>query len=196
MRCAAGVARCYGRAVSEPEARPLLFLDVDGTVLPVGDAKQPLTLEAWYAEWQHPDNPQLAAIDPSLGPRLLGLGCELWWATAWMDDANPVIAPLLGVPALPVARMGELPDVKDEIIADDDERAPLSWKTTALVALAAGRPFIWLDDELTETDRTWVAENHPGPALLLRVDSTRGLRHEELDGVAAWIGSLATEAHH
>ena len=42
----------------------MLFLDVDGTVLPIGDASLPTTLDAWYAEWQHPDNPQLAAIDP------------------------------------------------------------------------------------------------------------------------------------
>ena len=41
-------------------------------------------------------------MDRRHGPRLLALGGELWWATAWMDEANDVFGPLLGLPELPV----------------------------------------------------------------------------------------------
>jgi hypothetical protein len=53
-----------------------------------------------------------------------------------MDDANEVIAPLLGLPHLPVA---DLPDVPEE-----DQAGLLHWKTRALVEAAAGRPFAWV----------------------------------------------------
>ena len=95
--------------MTEAAVRPMLFLDVDGTVLPTAGVKRPATLEEWHATWQHPSNPHLAAIVPEHGRRLLALACELVWATAWMDDANRVIAPILGLPELPVADLGDLP---------------------------------------------------------------------------------------
>ncbi|MEV5715576.1 hypothetical protein AB0L41_16890 [Amycolatopsis mediterranei] len=39
---------------------------------------------------------------PSLRPTLLRLGCDLVWATTWLADANECVAPLLGLPPLPV----------------------------------------------------------------------------------------------
>lgn len=76
---------------------PILFLDVDGPLLPFGDGV--------------PGTPGLARLDPIHGPWLAALPCELMWATTWMDEAN-----------------------------------------THLVTLAAGRPFAWVDDELTDAD--------------------------------------------
>ncbi|GAA3957925.1 hypothetical protein Aau02nite_08250 [Amorphoplanes auranticolor] len=49
------------------------------------------------------------------------------------------------------------------------------WKTAGLVRWAAGRPFLWIDDEITDADRRWVAAHHPGRALLHRVDPRTGL---------------------
>ncbi len=60
-----------------------------------------------------PTNPQLAKIDLGHGPRLLALPCVLMWATAWMESANEVIAPLLGLPELPVA---DLPDAPGHVL--------------------------------------------------------------------------------
>jgi hypothetical protein len=51
--------------------RPLLFPDVDGTILPTGGARLPATLEERNAEWQNASNPYLARIGPGHGPRLL-----------------------------------------------------------------------------------------------------------------------------
>lgn len=113
--------------------RPLLFLDVDGTLLPCRGARLPSTPQGWE-EWQDVSNPQLAKIDLGHGPRLLALPCVLMWATAWMESANEVIAPLLGLPEFPVADLPEAPE--------EYEVGVLNWKTQALVQAAAGRPFI------------------------------------------------------
>ena len=125
------MARRYGGPVTA-HGRPLLFLDVDGTLLPAGDALKPSTLDDWYAIWQNPSNPQLAKIDRAHGPRLLALPADLIWATAWMKDANLVIGPILGLPELPVADFGELPGLDDPIWTEHDESAART-----------GRPGVW-----------------------------------------------------
>ncbi|MEU3982972.1 HAD domain-containing protein [Streptomyces sp. NPDC026672] len=156
----------------------LLFLDIDGTLLPFG-AVEP------YREYEPlpgppPDagaHPLLTRIDPALGPRLAALGCELVWATTWMDDANTVVAPWLGLPPLPVV---EWPD-------EEAPPALLHWKTRPLVAWAAGRPFVWIDDELTEADRAWVAAHHTPPALLHRVEHQYGITDTDVTNVRDWL---------
>jgi hypothetical protein len=143
---------------------PLIFVDVDGTLLPFGAVS---------------DYPHFAKMDRRLGPRLLALGCELWWATAWMADANDVIGPLLGLPLLPVV---DLPAWEDGFVDD-----ALCWKTRTLVAHAAGRPFVWLDDEPTAADEEYVAAHHAGPALLYRTDPEIGLTGADFDAVTDWL---------
>lgn len=166
--------------MTNPARRALLFLDVDGTLLPLGGAKPP-SVQSQLGQWQHISNPQLAKLIPGHGPRLLELPCELMWATAWMHEANEVIAPLLGLPELPVC---DLPDVQ---VGQDDET--LHWKTQALVEAAAGRPFVWLDDEISDRDRAWVAENHQGEALLHQVEASVGLTDADFTALAAWLES-------
>lgn len=94
-----------------------------------------------------------------------------------MEDANEVIAPLLGLPALPVAALPE-----------EDVTGVLHWKTRALVQAAAGRPFIWVDDEITDPDRAWVSAHHRGPALLHRVASETGLTEADFAVLHDWLG--------
>jgi hypothetical protein len=148
----------------------LLFLDVDGPLIPfvhraMSDAD--------------PGNPLLARLDPADGPRLLSLGCELVWATTWMAGANAVIGPRLGLPPLPVL---DLPAAGDEPALHG-----LHWKTAHITAWANGRPFVWLDDEISGIDRWWVEAQHPGPALLHRVDPRVGLTGDDFAGVRAWV---------
>ncbi|MFB8144791.1 hypothetical protein ACFC40_34690, partial [Streptomyces parvus] len=70
---------------------------------------------------------------------------------------------------------------------EEDLRDGLHWKTRTLVARAAGRPFVWVDDEITGTDRSWVAVHHPGPALLHRVEPRQGLRGSDYAVLDAWL---------
>ncbi|GAA3438125.1 hypothetical protein [Kutzneria kofuensis] len=93
--------------------RPLLFLDVDGTLIPFGG----VTYSSYHTD--SPD-PLLTRLDPAHGARLCALSCELVWATTWLSDANDLIAPLLGLPPLPVV---DRPDT------DDEEPPGLHWKT-------------------------------------------------------------------
>ncbi len=116
--------------------RPLLFLDVDGPLIPFGAT--PRQLPGGYPTF--PDAPELGAVgtnpllsrlDPGLGLRLVALGCELVWATTWMEEANECVAPRLGLPRLPVVLWPE-PD-------QDEGRDGLHWKTRGLLAWAGGR---------------------------------------------------------
>jgi hypothetical protein len=176
--------------VTEGPTRPLLFLDVDGTLIPTADVQMPSTLEDWNTTWQSPSNPRLATIAAEHGQRLIRMSCDVVWATAWMHDANRVIAPILGLPELAVVEFGELPGMDETVWSEDDQAAALNWKTQALVELASGRPFVWVDDELTDVDRAWVSANHSGAALLHRVDSAVGLRAADLAVVEEWLRSM------
>ncbi|MGI5376415.1 HAD domain-containing protein [Streptomyces sp. CA-251387] len=162
----------------------LLFLDVDGTLIPFG-AERPYPLyEPPQPLPETAAHPLLARVDPALGirlRRLAALGCELVWATTWMDDANAALAPWLGLPPLPVV------DWPDE--GPEPRLGPrgLHWKTRPLVARAADRPFVWVDDEITDADRAWVAGHHPSPALLHRVDHRHGPTGRDFTVLEEWI---------
>ncbi|MGW2539757.1 hypothetical protein ACWC5I_02535 [Kitasatospora sp. NPDC001574] len=183
-------------------ALPLLLLDVDGPLnpfagmpdwQPVGfqtfrlmppswEAAERARLEAWGRP-NRPPTPLPVWLNPGHGPALAALPFDLVWATTWEAEANDYIAPLLGLPELPF------------IVWSSPRTRPgggLFWKTPEVVSWARGRPFAWLDDEITQADRDWVATHHAGPAFLHRVDARLGLRPEDFTELRAWALDLAT----
>jgi hypothetical protein len=153
--------------VRNESGNPIVFLDVDGTLLPLGD---------------DPEGRQLVA---GVGVRLTALSCELVWATTWGEQANAEIAPRLGLPRLPVVAWESAAEHEPE-----DRWYGLHWKTRGLVDWSAGRPFAWLDDEITDADREWVQTQHTNQTLLRQVDAYGGVAEEDLAAVEGWLRGL------
>ncbi|MFJ3790851.1 hypothetical protein [Kitasatospora sp. NPDC090091] len=174
--------------------QPLLLLDVDGPLNPYA-AKPHRRPEGYRTHRVKPDSwvarfprrpaehvrPLRLWINPDHGPHLLSLPFELVWATTWMDEANTWIGPLLGLPRLPWINWPEL---------HREDPDGLHWKTRSLVAWAAGRPFVWVDDELGPQDTEWIAAHHPGDAATFRIDPRVGLREDDFATLGAWAASL------
>jgi hypothetical protein len=158
----------------DPAKGPLLFLDVDGTLIPFGQQQAPTST---------PTDSYLARLDPHIGARLSALPCHLVWATTWEDDANTEVAPRLGLPPMPVVRWPD-PTPEHEL---EDQWFNLHWKTRTLAAWAAGRPFIWVDDEISKADQDWVATHYPGRALLHRVEAAQGITDVDMDAFDTWL---------
>jgi hypothetical protein len=116
------------------------------------------------------------------GTALAALPFELVWATTWEHEANDYVAPALGLPKLPFVAW---PDPRPE------PEGGVFWKTPEVVAWAHGRPFAWVDDEITDADRVWVQAHHDGQALLLRIDPRTGLSKDDFGRLAAWAADLA-----
>jgi hypothetical protein len=158
------------------EQRPLLFLDVDGTLLPFGGNTQREPPGATA-------DSHLERLDPQLGVRLATLPCELVWATTWEDEANTEVASRIGLPPLPVVHWPE-PSAEHE---HEDQWFGLHWKTRTVVEWAGGRPFIWVDDEITDADRKWVSTHHHGRALLHHVAPSSGLTDVDFAVLDDWL---------
>ncbi|GAA2138139.1 hypothetical protein GCM10009760_19210 [Kitasatospora kazusensis] len=154
-------------------AKPLLFLDVDGVLNPAApcpgtdfDAHTLLgfrvLLSARHGDWL----------------RELAEAYELCWATTWEEDANTHVAPVLGLPPLPVVRFaGDKPQPGDPRMRLMELFSGAKW--APLLRHAGGRPFAWVDDvmpfrlvrnSLVRRDR-----------LLLPIDAAQGLERHHVD---------------
>jgi hypothetical protein len=121
-------------------------------------------------------------LNPDHGPALAALPFDLVWATTWEQEANDYIAPVLGLPELPVIAWTEKHSERD---------GGIYWKTPEIVAWAEGRAFAWIDDEITDADRDWVRAHHTGPALLRHIDPAIGLTGGDFEALAAWAEDMA-----
>ena len=154
--------------------RPLLLIDVDGVLGRQGDGV-PKDFEIYYREGRAI---QLSHLH---GPALLAFAdrFELVWATAWHNKANEFVAPIVGLPRLPVIDLTNT-----------------TYKSEAIDVYAGNRPVCWLDDDICPPDRAW-ARKRVGrgvPTKLIAVDYRHGLLPRDLRKVEEFARSLSLGA--
>lgn len=176
--------------------KPILFLDVDGPLNPYAAKPHrrpegysthrfnPLTSDGVTRWTVHHKHPLRVWLNPSHGPALLELGFDLVWATSWEAEANEWIGPHIGLPELPYVSFNRRPSAfphNSGRTALDTSPGPGStyFKTDQLVRWAAGRPFVWVDDEITLTDTDWVTKHTNGCGLTMLVSPQVGLISED-----------------
>ena len=167
--------------------KPLLLIDVDGPLNPYA-AKRERRPQGYATHRMRPGGwfetkPLRVWLNPAHGGELLALAeaYELVWATTWKGEANDWIAPHLGLPELPFIDWPRM-----------HGKAPRGtfWKTQYILEYAEGRPFAWVDDDITSYDHEYVEQNHLAAALLLHVDPRLGLLRPDFDALAEWAAAL------
>lgn len=159
--------------------RPLALLDVDGVLnlAQFATSKQQGRLRyrhGWYSGRAGGCGSRIL-LNRAWGPMLLSLadaGAELAWASAWQEEANWYIGPLLGLPELRVA-----PAVHRD-------------KAVTVIPWTQGRPWAWLEDYEDELE-TAQALTDPGVSCCpVLVDRATGLTEENVSQVRDWLKSL------
>jgi hypothetical protein len=180
--------------------KPLLLIDVDGPLNPYA-AKPHRRPEGYSTHRLNPTTqdgehwtaaygkPLRIWLKETHGVELLKLGefFDLAWASMWGPEANEWIGPLIGLPELPYVDFWA-DDPHPEKAARSDQG--IFWKTPLLVEHAAGRPFAWIDDEIHDGDREYIAANHRGPALPHYVNPRLGLLESDFEALAKWASGL------
>ncbi|MFI5593469.1 HAD domain-containing protein [Amycolatopsis sp. NPDC051758] len=118
---------------------------------------------------------------------------QLVWATTWLEEANTLIGPAIGLPDLPVIHY---PPADLERDGDGHRwRTGGAWKWPTVAAYAAGRPLAWLDDDhadprFAEARAAFEHERRSSPTLLCHVDPSTGLQTGHLDEIRTWAAAL------
>ena len=170
----------------QPEGgvRPYLLIDVDFVLNPdfssrwdgaEGDA---LRGAGWVLLTGFTMNDRPVWLNRYHGLKLLhaaeATGAKLAWATRWRDLANQVIAPVLGLPQLPVAP------------------CPSGEKPGSVIPWTRGRPFVWLDDEDSVVEACSPVPGGHG----VKVDPAAGLTDANLERAVALLGRAGLARQH
>ena len=159
--------------------RPLLALDVDGVLNPFRATQAPRKHFEGYR--RHTLKGYRLWLTPEHGKLLLDLDLDIVWATTWEDDANELVAPLVGLPqTLPVLHMNFPDDLRDDGCG----------KRPALSRFVETRPLIWVDDDLGASDYEW-ADSLAQPSLLLAPDPHVGLTRPHIEKIGGFVAEHA-----
>ncbi len=154
-------------------SKPLLLLDVDGVLCPIGsgpgEPMRALMLEDYPVIFSE----ELPSRLSSLGERF-----TLVWATAWEIAANRLLAPAFGLPELPFISF-----------AGRAARPGRTWKLSAVQRFVRDRPMAWVDDELGHDAHAW-AQKRTQPTLLLDINPSWGLAEAHVNALIAFADRL------
>jgi hypothetical protein len=148
-----------------------MLLDVDGVLNPYGFADVP----AGFTPHQLFERDDPVWLNPEHGGWITELQAayEVVWATSWNEDANRLLAPLLGIAPLAMLPMPS---------AAFDPRAKLN----RIDRFVRDRPVAWIDDLHAASAARW-AQDRRAPTLLIPADSAVGLTRAIIDEAIAWV---------
>lgn len=168
--------------------KPLAFIDVDGVLNRMvsndvakhrGYITSTVTPTSWPMRLK-------VHLDPADRGRLERLGeyFDLAWGTTWEHDACTLIAPRIGIG-------------HDWPVAINNGMG--ATKAPGIVELADGRPFVWLDDDISPEDES-ICRRAPGLILLVHVAANRvtklepdeptGLTGDHVEQAITWAKAL------
>lgn len=159
--------------------RPLLLIDVDGPLNPYASSGNQIRKDKRYHRYRLLGF--VVWLNRWHGAELKKLPYDLVWCTTWGHDANNLIGPRIGLPKLPVI---EFP----ECLNDHDAR--VYFKTPTVIEYAAGRPFAWIDDEISKWDYEYIKKHHDGPSNVMYVDPCTGLTEHHFAALTEWADTL------
>ncbi|MFF8916638.1 hypothetical protein ACF08M_25765 [Streptomyces sp. NPDC015032] len=173
--------------------KPLLLIDIDGPLNPYAALTSRLVPDGYARHLTRPTGwdygpPLPVLLNPEHGRALRGLAgrYELVWATTWKGEANAWIGPRLGLPPLPYIDWPSM---------HGGAPGGTYWKTQYVVEYAAGRPFAWVDDEISQQDRDWAVEHGAAEALLMWIDPWIGMLPGDFEALEAWADDRRGGGH-
>jgi hypothetical protein len=147
-------------------ARPLLLIDVDGVLNPLGLGPEGHVPPGFAA---HDLEGLRVLLAREHGAWLTGLTVDfdLVWATSWEHDADRLLAELVGLPrGMPVIRF--------------ESQTGWTTKLPDVIRFVGDRPVAWVDDVLGPDEYAW-ASSRAIPTLLIQPDHQSGLTPAHID---------------